>query len=61
MGGWVTKRKDLVRELLRAGFKEVKGAKHGKFRCGCITVVVPRHSEIKDQLADAIRREAGLR
>jgi len=57
----MTKRKDLVRELVRAGFREVGGTKHGKFRCGRITVVVPRHSEIKDQLADAIRREAGLR
>jgi len=57
----MTKRKDLVRELVRAGYREVGGTKHGKFRCGRITVVVPRHSEIKDQLADAIRREAGLR
>lgn len=57
----MTKRKDLVHELLKAGFREAGGTKHGKFRCGRITVMVPRHTEIKDQLADAIRREAGLK
>lgn len=57
----MTKRKDLVRELVRAGFVEVRGTKHGKYRKDGVTVMVPRHSEIKDQLAAAIRREAGLR
>jgi len=57
----VTKREDLIRELTRAGFVEVGGSKHGKYRKDSVTVMVPRHSEIKDQLAAAIRREAGLR
>lgn len=61
IGGLVTKRRDLVRELERAGFRAAKGTKHQKCRKGDLTVMVPRHSEIKDQLADAIRREAGLR
>lgn len=57
----MTKRTDLIRELVRAGFIEVGGTKHGKYRKNGVTVMVPRHSEIKDQLAGAIRREAGLR
>ena len=57
----MTKRRDLIRELEAAGFRETKGTKHGKYRKGNITVMVPRHSEIKDQMADVIRKEAGLR
>ena len=57
----MTKREELIRELTRAGFVEVGGSKHGKYRKDSVTVMVPRHSEIKDQLAAAIRREAGLR
>jgi len=57
----MTKRRDLIRELERAGFVEARGTKHGKYRKGNVTVMVPRHSEIKNQMADAIRREAGLR
>ena len=57
----MTKRRDLIRELEAAGFRETRGTKHGKYRKGSITVMVPRHSEIKDQLAEAIRKEAGLR
>ena len=56
----MTKRRDLVRELKSAGFKEDGGTKHGKFRKGNRTVMVPRHSEINNQMADAIRKEAGL-
>lgn len=57
----MTKRRDLVRELEVAGFRQTGGTKHGKFRRGNVTVMVPRHSEIADQLAEAIRRQAGLR
>ena len=57
----MTKRRDLIRELEGAGFVEARGTKHGKYRKGNVTVMVPRHSEIKNQMADAIRREAGLR
>jgi len=57
----MTKRRDLERELRRAGYTEVPGAKHGKFKKGNVTVMVPRHSEIPDQTADGIRKEAGLK
>ena len=57
----MTKRRDLVRELERAGFERAKGTKHGKYKKGSTTVMVPRHGEIKNQMANAIRREAGLR
>ena len=57
----MTKRRDLIRELEAAGFRQAKGTKHGKYRKGTITVMVPRHSEIKDQMADVIRKEAGLK
>lgn len=57
----MTKRRDLIRELKLAGFSDVGGTKHGKFRKGNVTVTVPRHSEIKNQMADAIRRQAGLK
>lgn len=56
----MTKRRDLIRELLSAGFQPVGGTKHGKYRKGRITVMVPRHSEIKDQMVKAIRKEAGI-
>lgn len=59
----MTKRRDLERELLQAGWVKLggKGARHDKFRKGRQIVVVPRHREIPDQMADVIRREAGLR
>ena len=57
----MTKRRDLIRELEAAGFRQTGGTKHGKYRKGNITVTVLRHSEIKDRLADVIRRQAGLR
>ena len=56
----MTKRRDLIRELKSAGFTECGGTKHGKFRKGNVAVLVPRHSEIKDKLADIIRKQAGL-
>lgn len=57
----MTKRRTLERELLADGWSKTEGANHTKFRKGRNTVIVPRHNEIKDQLADAIRRQAGLR
>jgi hypothetical protein len=32
-----------------------------KFKKGDVTVMVPRHSEIANQMAEAIRKEAGLK
>ncbi len=57
----MTKRRVLIRELEAAGFRHVGGTKHGKYRKGSLVVMVPRHSEIKDKMADAIRKQAGLR
>ena len=57
----MTKRRDLVREPKAAGYSQAGGTKHGKFKRGNVTVTVPRHSEIGNQLADAIRKQAGLK
>lgn len=60
----MTKHRDLVRELERAGYMRIKSgstASHDKFRRGSVSVLVPRHSEIKNRMADIIRRQAGLR
>ena len=60
----MTKHRDLVRELERAGYVRLKSgstASHDKIRRGSISVMVPRHTEIKDRMADIIRRQAGLR
>lgn len=60
----MTKHRDLVRELEHAGYVRLKSgstASHDKYRRGSISVMVPRHTEIKDRMADIIRRQAGLR
>lgn len=57
----MTKKRDLERELSAAGWVRTGGSKHDKWAKGDRTVMVPRHAEIKDQMADAIRKEAGLR
>lgn len=56
----MTKRRDLVRELLSAGWVMGHGGKHDYFRKGSGRVTVPRHGEISDALADRIRKQAGL-
>ena len=55
------KRRDLVRELERAGFVSQGGTNHEKFAHpdGRATVV-PRHREISEVMANVIRRQAGL-
>ena len=58
----MTKKRDLERELMRAGWEPIKSSGgHDKFRKGNCSVMVPRHREIKDEMAAKIRREAGLR
>lgn len=57
----MTKKRDLERELSTAGWVKTGGSKHDKWTKGDLTVMVPRHAEIKDQMADVIRKEAGLR
>lgn len=53
----MTKRKDLVGELERAGCVSRGGTNHEKFLCpnGRVTYV-PRHREIGESLADEIRK-----
>ena len=54
------KRRDLVRALERGGFWEIPGSKHAKYTNGIVTVLAPRHTEIKETTAKSILRDAGL-
>lgn len=55
------KRRDLVRILIANGFVSAGGTKHEKFVKGRTAVIVKRHSEIHDEEALSILRQAGLR
>lgn len=55
------KRRKLVKALLEAGFVADGGTNHEHFKKGNLTVMVPRHREITDQMAKVILRQAGLR
>lgn len=57
----MTKRSAIVRKLEKEGFSRIGGANHDKFAHpdGRIAIV-PRHREIKDILAKAIFRQAGI-
>lgn len=57
----MVKRRDLVRELLVAGFVSKGGANHEVFTKPGHRTEVPRHREIGERLADAIRKQAGLK
>ena len=57
----MTKRRDLVKILLKAGFVPDKGTKHEKFKKDDATITVKRHREIPDPIAKRILRDAGLR
>lgn len=57
----MTKRRVLVKELLDAGFSSVGGKRHEVFVKPGFRTEVPRHREIKDQMADIIRKQAGLK
>jgi predicted RNA binding protein YcfA (HicA-like mRNA interferase family) len=55
------KRRNLVRQLLAAGFVVVRTrGPHDVFGRGTVRIAVPRHTEIKDHLARKILKEAGL-
>lgn len=58
----VTRKRVLERDLLQAGWVKIEGAgsKHDKFRKDGHTIAVPRHREIKEATAKAIRKQAGL-
>lgn len=57
----MTKRRDLVKMLLKAGFVSEGGTKHEWFANGKVRVSVKRHREIDDITTKKILREAGLR
>ena len=54
------KRRDLVRELLDAGFVSRKGSKHEVFVKGELTTTVPYHRELNEITVRTIRKQAGL-
>ena len=57
----MVKRRDLVRELLAAGFVSKGGANHEVFTKPGYRTEVPRYREIGERLANAIRKQAGLK
>lgn len=57
----MTKRRKLVKELLDAGFVSRGGRSHEVFVKPGFRTEVPRHREIKNQMADVIRKQAGLK
>lgn len=57
----MTKRRKLVKELLDAGFVSKGGTNHEVFVKPGFRTEVPRHREIKDRMADIIRKQAGLK
>lgn len=57
----MTKRRDSVLLLTKNGFWSVGGTRHEKFTNGKVTVLVKRHREIEDIVAQKILRQAGLR
>ena len=57
----MTKRRDLVRILEQAGFKEEHGGNHDRFKhADGRETTVPRHREIKDGMARIILKQAGI-
>ena len=56
----MTKRRILVKQLTDAGFTSVGGTKHERFTNGARSVLMKRHNEIPDEIAQKILRQAGL-
>lgn len=57
----MTKRRDLVRLLVRNGFAPDGGTKHERFlHPDGRKATVPRHREIPDEMAEKIKREVGI-
>lgn len=58
----MTKRRDVVRLLEENGFSSRGGTNHEKFvHLDGRRTVVPRHSNVDDDLFKAIKRQAGLK
>lgn len=56
----MVKRRDLVKELVDAGFINKGGTNHEIFIKPGFRTTVPRHREIDENLARQIRKQAGL-
>ena len=56
------RRRDLIKKLESNGwYLERNGANHDIYRNGNNTEMIPRHSEIKEQMAKAIIKKWGLK
>lgn len=54
------KRRELVKRLLEAGYSPDGGTNHEHYKKDKVTVMVPRHREIPDQMARAILKQAAF-
>ncbi len=57
----MTKRRDLVKEVLNAGLTSIGGTKHEAFVKPGYRTSIPYHREIDDDLAKEIRKQAGIK
>lgn len=57
----MVKRRDLVKELIEAGFTSRGGKNHEVFAKPGFRTAVPYHRELKEITAGEIRKQAGLR
>ena len=56
------KQKELVKKLLKAGFKFYdQGANHDRYKRGDVIETVPRHKEVNERLAKAILKRNGIK
>ncbi len=56
------KRKDLLKKLKAAGFQFEEGGEHTRVLKGnTLITVVPRHTEVSENTARKILKDAGLR
>ncbi|MBC2890253.1 type II toxin-antitoxin system HicA family toxin [Gordonibacter massiliensis (ex Traore et al. 2017)] len=56
----MVKRRDLVKEVEAQGLKNYGGADHDKFWKPGFLTEIPRHREIDEDTARAIRKQAGI-
>ncbi|MBX9034983.1 type II toxin-antitoxin system HicA family toxin [Gordonibacter massiliensis (ex Traore et al. 2017)] len=56
----MVKRRDLVKEVEAQGLKNYGGADHDVFKKPGFQTSIPRHREIDEGLARAIRKQAGI-
>ena len=55
------KRRELIRNLERAGFRlDRHGGNHDVYKRGCDEEQIPRHKEINELLAKAILKKWGI-